>query len=933
MLIASLRNDLREKSFLVGADIDRYFTQRVHDVKVLSQADVLEGDNIPSIIQYLTEVIQETPYLDDIDIINTSGIVIASSGEQNESGKHVLELYPELNNLFRDSQQAQQGDIFVSNILELDSGPGLAFLTPITDDDNIEVVKTLLVEINLDIIRKIVSDFDERVIGNKFVYLVDNDGRVIVTADESVPFLGVFPDLFTQKNLLSKFSDQGEVGSVIYNDAAGDVVMAGFADMAEFGINKAMDWSIIAVAPLEEIAKPVVSFQRTLLLFTLLAFLLSSFFLFITGRRILTSVNVLVDGARRVGGGELGFRIKTSTNDEFSYLAFVMNETLEKLVSAQEEAKLANVTKSEFLAAMSHEIRTPMAGIIGMSDLLVRSELNAQQLSWMRSIIGSSHGLLHILNEILDQSKLEAGKMEIDNQDFHLSAFLDGVMKLFVPKIDSKSISYSIEIDSDVPEGICADSSRISQILSNLISNALKFTESGRISVSVSEDKIETGVKSSSDVKATRLGEEVKQLRISVNDTGIGISDEVQTTLFSAFSQADNTTSRTYGGTGLGLSISKQLAELMGGEIGVKSVEGVGSQFWFTVIYTPTSGPVELPVENSHSAYWTASRRLNILLAEDTPVIQQLVATIFEDLNHRVSIAANGKIVVEMLENEDFDLILMDVRMPVMDGMEATRRIRAMESDKSNISIIALTADISSGNIHEYFDSGVNDVCAKPVEIEVLLHAINTQLGEVIHRSKSFLGADDSLVIDRNRRSTDKKVEPEYNTSLTHCEEEPQNQSFSQILEQVSTLLDQTSTIPVENNALQSNIRCVNPEKLTALQNKYENELVQDCDILNRKLESLMANPSDVVLMQEMKGITHTLKGAGKTFGYDLITLVATDADMILKTTIALTLNERKNLRNHFAALSFIAERKITGESDIGRTLLQGLKDCSELEV
>ena len=278
MLVESLRDNLKEKSFLVGADIDRYFTQRVHDVRVLSQADVLEGDDIPSIIQYLTEVIQETPYLDDIDIIDSRGIVIASSGEQNESGKHILELYPELKKLFSDSQQANQGDIFVSNILELDAGPGLAFLTPIRDDDNIKVINTLLVEINLDTIRQIVSDFDDRVIGDKFVYLVDNDGRVIVTEDQSVSLLGMFPDLFVQHDLLSKFSDQGEVGSVIYKDAAGDIVMAGFADMDEFGVNKAMDWSIIAVAPLEDVARPVDRFQRTLLLFTLAAFLLSSFF-------------------------------------------------------------------------------------------------------------------------------------------------------------------------------------------------------------------------------------------------------------------------------------------------------------------------------------------------------------------------------------------------------------------------------------------------------------------------------------------------------------------------------------------------------------------------------------------------------------------------------------------------------------------------------
>jgi hypothetical protein len=249
MLIDSLRNDLKEKSFLVGADIDRYFDQRLHDVRILSQADVLEGVNTNAIIQYLTEIIDETPYLNDLDIINTEGIIIASSGEQNEKGQHILALHPSLKMIFSEIQKAKQGQIYVSEILPLDSGPGLAFLTPITDDKNIEVIKVLLVEINLDTVKKIIADFDDRVVGDKYVYLVDNDGKVIVSADPDTQLLSSFPDLLVQPELLKNFSKQGDVGSIIYKDAKNEQVMAGFADMAEFGVNKAMDWSIIAVAP------------------------------------------------------------------------------------------------------------------------------------------------------------------------------------------------------------------------------------------------------------------------------------------------------------------------------------------------------------------------------------------------------------------------------------------------------------------------------------------------------------------------------------------------------------------------------------------------------------------------------------------------------------------------------------------------------------
>ena len=259
MLIDSLRHDLKEKSYLVGADIDRLFKQRLHDVLVLSQADVLETNNNDAIIQYLTEVIEATPYLDDIDVIDVDGTIIASSGEQNEKGKNILELFPSLRHIFFDLLAAKQGDIFVSDILNLDGGAGLAFLTPITDDLNVNVIKILLVEINLDTVKKIVADFDERVVGDKYVYLVDNDGRVIVSADPETSLLSPYPDLSVQPELLDNFSLQGDVGSIIYTDAKGEQVMAGFADMAEYGINKAMDWSIIAVAPIKDITAPVVA--------------------------------------------------------------------------------------------------------------------------------------------------------------------------------------------------------------------------------------------------------------------------------------------------------------------------------------------------------------------------------------------------------------------------------------------------------------------------------------------------------------------------------------------------------------------------------------------------------------------------------------------------------------------------------------------------
>ncbi|MCJ8294527.1 MAG: ATP-binding protein [Colwellia sp.] len=723
MLINTLQSNLQEKAFLVGADIDRYFTQREHDVRVLSQADVLEGSDVPSIIQYLTEVIQETPYLDDIDVINPQGIVIASSGAQNEQGKHVLELYPELKSLFSDSQKAQQGDIFVSNILQLDNGPGLAFLTPITDDSNEVVIKTLLVEINLDTIKKIVADFDERVIGNKYVYLVNNDGHVIVTADPKVQLLDFFPDLFVEKNLLQKFASQGEVGSIIYTDHLGEEVMAGFADMAEFGVNKAMDWSIIAVAPMQDIIAPVDDYKQALQLITLITFLMAISLLYITSRNILSAVAALVDGARIVADGDFNFRVDDGRDDEFGYLAKTINNTLDSLISVQEKEKLATKTKGRFIAAMSHEIRTPLAGIIGMTELLTESKLTAEQLSWGRNINKSADNLLYILSEILDQSKLDAGKMTIEQRDFSLITLIKDTVDIYAAKTASKGLECEMNIAANVPEGMYGDQIRIGQIIANLISNAIKFTEKGTISVTVTLED------SNNQAEA-----QDRTLYIAVMDTGIGLDEQVQNKLFQPFIQADDSTSRTYGGTGLGLSISKQLVELMGGSIGVQSVAGLGSKFFFTLPFLANKKPLIQSDDNKVKGRWSAARSLNILVAEDTPVLQKIITKVLTDLTHKVILAENGEVAVAKLQAENIDLILMDIRMPIMDGMEASRTIRALSSSKADIPIIALTADIAAGNIDDYLQSGIDDVCAKPLKLDELLVAINKLLDDRVHR-------------------------------------------------------------------------------------------------------------------------------------------------------------------------------------------------------
>jgi len=444
---------------------------------------------------------------------------------------------------------------------------------------------------------------------------------------------------------------------------------------------------------------------------------------------------------------ERWFSVKLYSPEPGFFVSIITDMTERKheeneLHLAKDKAEAANRAKSEFLANMSHEIRTPINGMVGMIDLTLLTDINREQRENLEIAKACADSLLKIINDILDFSKIEAGKLVIETIGFNIRELLDSTIKAHLPLAMKKKLKLSCDCSSSIPQTLQGDPNRLKQILNNLLNNALKFTEHGGVTLSAG---------------AIAMTDETIEVKFSISDSGIGISEQDQAELFRTFSQVDGSITRKYGGTGLGLVISKQLVQMMGGTIKVESQKGKGSTFSFSLKFM-LSGELSYPTPDTFNPIHTM-KPLRILIVEDDKVNLMVLALMLKEKGHFVESATNGSEALLLHAKNQYDVIFMDIQMPIMDGIEATAKIREREGEGRHTPIIALTAYALVGDRDKFLSYGLDEYIPKPVKMGELFQLLEEVVNRSISENERNSGLDHKVMISETGKVLNIKPE------------------------------------------------------------------------------------------------------------------------------------------------------------------------------